>query len=524
MSTKPRPEIIEVFDVDPASDVDALAMVPGGHATLRLPSGEQRGPAGSDGGEVGVQRRWWIVPAAVATIAAVFAAVALLTGTDDATRTSASTSAPPPSAAGPAVVAVVPATPAGYVVTGVQTGTPATPASTGLVTELYASQVDSASRSSWVQITAGPAGGWYLGAGASRVSAPWGVAVFGNRSDGALTLSGPIAGGGAIIASSGVSRMAVHEIFSGLRFEEGRLKIFDGRLSTTFQRVATDGADGGAAVTRTGATTAVVSVTYGRLADGASGSGSTGGSDPRPVNPADSFTVTTGPMQPPSQEVTRRFFLDDPQTFTVSDQELVVGSDTREHSVTSVVLERAGRQITVSGTASRAVIMESARTMHVADGAELGRLLRDAGATPPELKEPKEPTTRFDLAAGQLDDGRPWDLGAEVSCIVAVQPDQHCVMTSLVVSSGGDPTEVPITEQTAGISIAATPTLTAVVAFIPRNLDGAAMVVTSNGEERVVAPTGIGEGDLVAAYAFDSLAPFTVEIRSNGRAVAGASG
>lgn len=501
-----------MFDVDPAADVDALAMVPGGHGTLRMPTDEKATTPGSEARGLDSPRRWWIVPAAVVAIAAVFGAVALLAGTDDATRTSASTSAPSTSAAGAAVVAVIPATPFGYVVTGVQRSTAATSAPTGMVTELYATHVESASLSSWVQITAGPAGGWYEGTGDSRVAVPAGVAVFGNRRDGSLTLSGPISGGGAIVASSGVSRDVVHEMFDLLKFERGRLRIFDDRLGTTFLRVAADDAAAGGGAR---GSSQVVDVTYARIGD------ASGPPEPSAVDRPDSFTVITGPIQPPSQEVTRRFFLNRAKTLTVAGQHVVVGADTREHGITSVVLERAGRQVTVSGTAPRDVIVAAITTMRIADDAALERL---GAVEPPQATNAQTPGIRLVIGSGVLDNGRSWQLSADLSTIDAPPPGQHSAVTSLIIGSDGSAFRTPITPQTVGITIVATPALTAVVAFIPRNLDGAVMVVTIGAQERTVQPAAVGEGDLVASFGFVSLDPFTVDIRSNGRALSSASG
>lgn len=514
MSPKPPREIIEVFEIDPVADADPLAMVPGRHTTLRM-------PASDGGGGKGVAldaplRPWWIVPAALVAIAAVFVVVAVASGSDGPSRTTISIASTTTSVGDAPVAAVLPATPDGYTVTAVQRRTTSTPPDHRLTTELFATQVDSAERSAWLQVTAGPAGDWYVGTGVSRVSVPWGVALFGNRSDGALTLSGPIAGGAAVITSSGVSMEDVHEIFAGLRFEAGRLQIFDRRLGTTFQPVAADDASGGS----TPGPAAVVAVTYGRVR-GAGGSTPDGSITAPDAEPNDSFTVTTGPVQPPAREVTRRFFLSHPATFELAGQELVVGADTREPGVTSVVLERAGRQVTVAGTAPRAVIVKAASTMHTADSADVDRLAGNVIAAPAE--DPAA-TSSVVLATGQLDGGRPWNLDAAMSCSGPEQPAPHCVMRRLVIGGGGGPAEVPITPQTAGITIAATPQLTAVVAFVPTNLVGATMVVTVNGQARTVEPIAVDGADLVAADAFDTMAPFTIEIRAGGRAIASASG
>ena len=478
-----RVQIIEVLPSDAARPDEPLALTPA------------LGPPPRRG------RRWWIVPGAVVAIAAVVVGAGLLSddGSSSTSRPGAATETELQGVAAirPAVLPLVPATPAGYRITGV-TRAAATPAGgTRPVRQLWATRPDSAVVASWLEITAAPDGLASTDAGDRRVAVPGGVAVLDTEGDGDITITGPLTGGGtAAIASSGVSRSTLVELLASLRFDGAGLASSDARLGGMFRQVA---ADDGAPI----ATGATMTVTYAATAGD------------------DGFTATVGSLGTPYDEVARQFFLGRRTQVTVNAQAAVIGSDERRFGVQSISFERAGLRVDLAGTAPRSVLIDAAQSTHVATGAELTSLLTAAppavagtgvaGTTVAEVTSAAGARSRVDVVA----------LADATSAGSAL--DDDAVQVDLI--TDGVRSTTTLTARDAYIATVASPSLTVLLAFIPAGSDGANLVATLGSTTLTAAPIDVPGGLRVAAIAFDQLQPYAASIHTaDGRTLSAVSG
>ncbi|MFT3851469.1 MAG: hypothetical protein QM733_01800 [Ilumatobacteraceae bacterium] len=446
------------------------------------------------------RRRWWIAPAAIAGIAAVVVGAGVLSdsGPSDGRRPSETTALQGDALVTPAVLPLVPATPAGYRIAGV-TRMAATPAGEARpVRQLWATRPDAAQLSSWMEITASPTGLTSNVVGDHRVEVPGGIAVLGTAGGSDLTITGPLAGGGeASISSSGVSRATLVELLGSLRFDGAALRSADTRIGGMFQQVAAD--DGSPA-----ATGASMVVTYEAI-DG-------------PPGKRDGFTVTVGPVVAPYDETARRFFLDRPQDITVDAQQAVIGGE-RGAGVQSVSFERAGLRILVAGTAPRAVLLDATQSVHVATGDELASLLT-IGPSPVDATESSGDGT--DAGGGTGGGGgviaASGTLSGGESYRVTLVPSGDGVLL-VDLTADGNTRVARLTPRDSYIATVASPTMTALVAFVGADVQGASLVATVGdaGSATMLTADPVelpGGRRAAAAVAFDQLAPYQASIHT----------
>ncbi len=231
--------------------------------------------------------------------------------------------------------------------------------------------------------------------------------------------------------------------------------------------------------------------------------------DPRKL---DDFTLTVGPLGSAYDETARRFFLGHRDTVTVNGQQALLGSDERDFGRQSITFERAGLRITVAGTAPRSVLLDAVQSAHVATGAELAGLL---AAGPPPVAVTPAPTPASRWPRVQLGNG----LGRYT---IARQPDADGQAQVTLAASGDDGASASVPQHDSYIATVVSPTMTALVAFIPPTAVGAQLVLTlgdpSSPTTRSATPTALPDGSLVAALAFDEMQPITAQIvLSDGR-------
>ena len=132
----------------------------------------------------------------------------------------------------------------------------------------------------------------------------------------------------------------------------------------------------------------------------------------------------------------------------------MIGSDERSFGVQSISFERAGLLVRVTGTAPRPMLIDAAQSTHVATGAELATLLA-MGPPPP-------PTTPSADDAVLLTSGR-LSTGSFLVELVAGATDGS---VQIILSSGGVVREATLIPNDSYIATVASPTMTALVAFI----------------------------------------------------------
>jgi hypothetical protein len=499
MAKQGRPQLIEVIPIE----TPRLPAAPGGgHRPAAPGSSPPRRAGASDGDSRPPARRWWIAPAAVAAIAAVVVGVAVASDSPSNRRALPTLgSAPSSSPLTPPVLPLVPQTPTGYAIRSVTTTSADDSTAAPIVRELWATH-STAQTSSWLEITAGthlalPA------IGDSRIAVPAGIAVFQGQADGELTVTGPIPGGQATISSSAVSKATIAELFASMRLDDGVLVHSDPRLGGMFQEIGSD-PPAGATPSQASAADghgASLTVAYGAIDDTA--------------QQRQDFDVTIGPVPAEFDETVRQFFLSRPSEVTVDGQQAVIGSDERTAETESVVFQRAGLEVSISGTAPRDVLLAALQSIHVATGTELAALMAvpsagpvDSGAVPAHVW--------VSFATGNLSDGRPWTLraGSTDGAISAIGLE------------AGDVSATATVEGRDGIILTlASPVETALVAYIPRDMPGARLVVIVGGAEHDAEAQDVGGGSLLAGVAFDQLTAYSAQIVGpDGRVLSSTSG
>ncbi len=498
MAKHGRPQLIEVIPLEPAR----LPATPTGarRSAPQLPGGP---PRGSDGDAPSPGHRWWIAPAAVAAIAAVVVGVALASDSTSSRPTNSTLgSAPASSPVAPAVLPLVPQTPTGYAIRSVTTATHDS-APAPVVRELWATH-PTAQTSSWLEITAGTSLDLATNVGDARIAVPAGVAVFRGQADGLLTVSGPIPGGQATISSSAVSQATMAELFASMRLDHGALVHGDPRLGGMFQEIGSDPA-GTADPAQSAANDhgATLTVVYGSIDDTA--------------QQRQDFDVTVGPVPAGFDETVRRFFLSRATEVTVDGQQSVIGSDVRTVGAQSVVFQRAGLQISISGTAPRDVLLGALQSIHVATGTELAALMAVPPAAPVDGAAAVPANGWVPFASGSLSDGRRWTLRAGSADGGAI--------SAIDLRAGEVDAPTPVDGRDSLILTLASPAYTALVAFIPRGMPGARLVVTVGGVEHDAEAEDVGGGNLLAGFAFDQLTAYSAQIVGpDGRVLSSAAG
>lgn len=448
--------------------------------------------------------RWWIAPVAVGGIAAVVIGAGVFSDSSSdgpARRASSESELAGRATMNPDVLPLVPATPAGYRIVGAAQ-TPGEPADGERpVRQLWSTSAKGAALGSWVEITAARSELPDDLAGDRRVEVPGGVAVLDTERNGNIRIAGPIAGGGtAILASSGVSRATLVELLSSLRFIGEALHSTDDRLGGMFRSIAVD--DGAPA-----ATGATLTVAYDAVPTEPTQPGDAPVTDARSRQP-DGFTVTVGSLGAPYDEAARQFFLSRREQVTVNAQQAVVGFDDRRFGTQSLSFERAGLRIGIAGTAPRPVLLAAAQTTHVATGDELAALF-GAGALPSPATADSSTTVR--LAGGQLAGGSAYAIS--IDPVVGTDGTVR-----ILLSADGVTRVASVTPHDSYVATVASPSMTALVAFVPATAGDAQLVVDigdpASPTTFTAASLDLPGGLRVAAIAFDQMQPYTAAIHT----------
>ena len=190
---------------------------------------------------------------------------------------------------------------------------------------------------------------------------------------------------------------------------------------------------------------------------------------PRP-NKRDDFTVTVGALGVAYDETARRFFLSRRADVTVNAQAAVLGSDERQFGVQSISFERAGLRISVAGTAPRSVLLDATQSVHVATGDELASVARRRARRRPAPTTRRRPPRPSQVAGDHLSSGEPYSVDGGPG---DRRPGQPCSSASV----GAVREVTSLTPHDSYIATVASPTMTALVAFVAPAIDDARLVV-----------------------------------------------
>ena len=191
----------------------------------------------------------------------------------------------------------------------------------------------------------------------------------------------------------------------------------------------------------------------------------------------------------------------------------MLGNDERQFGVQSISFERAGLRISVAGTAPRSVLLDATQSVHVATGAELGQVARRRAAAG-RCRRPAPAAAAIQVAGDHLSSGEPYS--------VAVDPVIDAQGTVLVrLQSGGVAGITSVTPHDSYIATVATPTMTALVAFVDPAIADARLVVAIGDPAAPTMlsaiPVELPGGLHVAALAFDQMQPYDASIHTHRR-------